>query len=50
MCILLPIILFVAECLDGVVSSPEYIKFDEKLMKSAAERARWRNDNMVAYY
>jgi hypothetical protein len=33
-----------------VVSSPEYEKFDETLLKKAKERARWRSDNIFAYY
>lgn len=43
-------LLRIAECLDGVVSSPDVEHFADTLLKTAKGRARWRTDNMFAYY
>jgi ion channel-forming bestrophin family protein len=40
----------VSEILDGVVSSPQFEKFDQKMLESAKGRSRMRDDSWFAFY
>lgn len=40
----------VSEILDDVVTSPEIERFDQKMLESAKDRARMRDDSWFAYY